>query len=1171
MQLDDEAQNVGHLLTRLKDSPTAVHPPVETSPEVLPLDQLGWQDTERLFLRLAERSGTAEYAQLYGTAGQKQAGIDLYVRLAASAADPLGDSRRYLTLQSRRVKELTPRKLRAAVDDFLAGTWAARTATFIYATSHSLKPTQLAEEVIRQTDRLGEAGIRFLPWGLESVSESLRDLPDLVDEFFGPVWMSLFCRHPPPTMALPDTSRTTAEWDAQRLGVHPAAPSPGQQLPAPGFVLPTYVPRPHDTQIQRRLESVAAGGAFELLVVRGSSCTGKTRTAYEAVRAALPHWRLIHPKTAEAVVALVDSQRVTSETVLWLDDAHHLFNEPNGEQAAAALRHLLERPGPGLLVATMWPQHYDELVTPASSGTDRHPQTRELLRAFPAVDVPERFHGRSLQDLEARAQHDSALRAALETVSEPGAITQTLAAGPDLLDRWEHASCPYGRAVLTAAIDARRLGVRAALPKAFLHAAAPGYLTDYERATAPSDWFERATTYCCQRVKGVASALQSVPLPTGMGPRQDVYGLADYLEQHAGEKRASQPIPAPFWEAVEHHVTDGDDLTRLARQAWGRGARQRAVRTCHKALTAQAPFAAGWLTKFLGQLGAEPHAFTRIAQKTPLGDPYAVSFLLDELRDIDCGDAIDVVLQREPERHVAAENPYYVALLLTGLKALGKHHAIRVLAERAARCTLLEHAADVAYLLEALLEADASQAVHVLLGRAPATSVRLKERHEIFGSADSDDYDAIILLEVLGEAGDDASANTLAGRLAQLAPLDDPWGTRRLLTACEQARAEQHVPAVIERAVTTIPLTDGRKTADFLAAMLSEGSLAGVEAFDALMDRKPQLHAALEDARTIARLINTISAVEWHAAAIDTLLTRDLASRAELGEPLGVAMLLESLQGIGSAAHIRQLLARSPAAHVELSGADATGVARLLEAFISLDATSEVETLLARSPADKVSAEGLYQTVGLINLFDSLGETEASSTLLRRVGTQSDSWEPALENALDQLAHEELRETFLTTFAAQVDLHSAESLSTALRLIHKHAAADALELLLARKPWASVSGYDAWEAAELIDALAQAAGTTTVARLLETGLADDVSIGSGYHVGALSKTLRTVGALEANATLARRALNAGLFEDYVQCMGLDISDYHYGIETDERPSPKWSWDRLGPGEDCGTS
>ncbi|MFF6787247.1 hypothetical protein [Streptomyces sp. NPDC012510] len=57
-----------------------VAPPIATKSDYLPLDQLPWQDAERLFLRLAERDGRAEYAELYGTAGQGQEGIDLFVR-----------------------------------------------------------------------------------------------------------------------------------------------------------------------------------------------------------------------------------------------------------------------------------------------------------------------------------------------------------------------------------------------------------------------------------------------------------------------------------------------------------------------------------------------------------------------------------------------------------------------------------------------------------------------------------------------------------------------------------------------------------------------------------------------------------------------------------------------------------------------------------------------------------------------------------------------------------------------------------------------------------------------------------------------------------------------------------------------------------------------------------
>jgi hypothetical protein len=57
--------------------------------------------------------------------------------------------------------------------------------------------------------------------------------------------------------------------------------------------------------------------------------------------------------------------------------------------------------------------------------------------------------------------------------------------------------------------------------------------------------------------------------------------------------------------------------------------------------------------------------------------------------------------------------------------------------------------------------------------------------------------------------------------------------------------------------------------------------------------------------------------------------------------------------------------------------------------------------------------------------------------------------------------------------------------------------------------------------------LAQAAGTTAVARLLETGLTDDVSIGSSYHVVALSKTLRVSGRARKAAPLFGAASSAG--------------------------------------------
>ncbi|MFI5830058.1 NACHT domain-containing protein [Streptomyces sp. NPDC051578] len=173
----------------------SVAPPVVTTVDYLPLDQLPWPDVERLFLRLAERNGRAECAELYGTPGQGQEGIDLFVRNtretdARSSTDP---ERRYTTLQSKHVKTLSPAKIIQAVDKFLRGSWAERSEVFIYATTHALRPIKLAEELNRQADRLEQKGIRLERWGHESVSEQLRQLPEVVDDFFGRSWVARFC------------------------------------------------------------------------------------------------------------------------------------------------------------------------------------------------------------------------------------------------------------------------------------------------------------------------------------------------------------------------------------------------------------------------------------------------------------------------------------------------------------------------------------------------------------------------------------------------------------------------------------------------------------------------------------------------------------------------------------------------------------------------------------------------------------------------------------------------------------------------------------------------------------------------------------------------------------------------------------------------------------------
>ncbi|MFC9295741.1 sel1 repeat family protein [Streptomyces sp. NPDC057011] len=384
--------------------------------------------------------------------------------------------------------------------------------------------------------------------------------------------------------ALPDKPRPLDQWTAAQLGVH-AAVAGGAAVTA-GFVLPAYVDRPHDAELRAHLASAADGADSVMVVVRGPSCAGKTRTAYEAVKRTLPDWRLVFPKGADSLLALLAADALGPRTVLWMNEAQEFLLGPAGEAAAAALRRRLEQPGPVVVMATLWPEYHQTLTSgPLSHAEDPHPHARALLTAVAAVDVPPEFTAEALTRL--RVSDDPSLRVAGRT-SVGARVTQTLAAGPQLIAHWQHPAGPagrYGSALITAAMDARRLGCTSALPLALLEEAAPGYLNSQERAAASDDWFTDALAYARTKVKGVAAALEHVPRPTGMGALPGVCTLADYLDHHARSSRRFQVPPDSFWDAVLHHAQSisTQDLLALAGAAEDRWRLRRAFQLYEQA------------------------------------------------------------------------------------------------------------------------------------------------------------------------------------------------------------------------------------------------------------------------------------------------------------------------------------------------------------------------------------------------------------------------------------------------------------------------------------------------------------------------------------------------------------------------------------------------------------
>ena len=221
-----------------------------------------------------------------------------------------------------------------------------------------------------------------------------------------------------------------------------------------------------------------------------------------------------------------------------------------------------------MIIGTLWPERYAAYTTvPAPGGADPHRRERQVLDLADVVRIAPAFSEAEQDRARAAAARDPRLRVALDAAGY--GLTQTLAAAPQLVARWEDAqtASPYAWAVLTAALDMARLGARAPLSADLLRAAAPGYCTSRQLAEAPGNWFERARDYATGKLYGAVAALS--PAGSRIG-QVDGYTVADYLIQHASRERRYARVPASTWDAVLSHIRDPGDSARLADSASSR-------------------------------------------------------------------------------------------------------------------------------------------------------------------------------------------------------------------------------------------------------------------------------------------------------------------------------------------------------------------------------------------------------------------------------------------------------------------------------------------------------------------------------------------------------------------------------------------------------------------------
>ncbi|MFD8693333.1 alpha/beta fold hydrolase, partial [Kitasatospora purpeofusca] len=759
------------------------------------------------------------------------------------------------------------------------------------------------------------------------------------------------------------------------LEVHTAT-CPGRATTPSPWLTP-YVLRHHDRELCDALRPALIGGPSRLVVLVGESSTGKTRALYEALTTLAPHHPLLRPSGAADLLDMLNVGRVRPGAVLWLNEAQRFLYDADGKAAAEQLHALLQRSSGIVVVATLWREPYWNELTSDQSGAPY--AAAKALLTHPAfatqISVPYCLSEADLRAWRALSgrRSDPRLREALNTGASDGRVVQHLSGGPELVDAYMAGPGAYyshqEHALLTAALDARRLGHRAPLTADLLAHAADGVLDARHRA-ADSDWARAVLEglACGVRADGTRTDIRNTITPfiavRSRAGEPARYEPADYLDQHTLRHRADQSGAPSLWEAVTTHPLERDDLVRLAHAAWDRGFRQTAVRLWDRAIRAGHP------TLALAKLGREldpDHTGGAISVRfADLTKPRAVADLLDTLCQAGADQAVQALLAPGPATRADLGDLSAVAQLVDALHQAGADETARTLGTRAADHTDLTDPSAVAQLVDALQLAGLREAARTLGERAashtdvskPRTAAqlvdalylaRLDEAARTLGERAASHTDVskprtvAQLVKALYLARLDEAARTLGERAASHAGLTDPSGVRVLLLSLDRAGIGEAVGTLGVRAARHADLTDPYA----VARLLEDLREAGVEeAVQTLLALDPASHANPADLPGISYLLNELREARADEAAT-TLETRAV-SHADLTDPRAVADLLDALHQAGADETARTLGTRA-ADHADVTKPSA--IAQLLDALHQAGADEAVQALLALDPA----------------------------------------------------------------------------------------------------------------------------------------------------------------------------------------------------------------------------
>ncbi|MFF3584734.1 hypothetical protein, partial [Streptomyces mirabilis] len=914
--------------------------------------------------------------------------------------------------------------------------------------------------------------------------------------------------------------QTVTIMGAVELEVHPAVLPDrvsDQSLPE----LTPYLSRPHDNELRKALAPALAGGPSILVILTGDSSTGKTRALYEALCDLAPYRPLLRPRNAVELLELLRSESAVPKTVLWLNEAQRFLNGHDGERVAAELLTLLHnQPGIAALGTLWYDPYWTELTQPGVPG-DPHSHARALLmgpvtRRIPVAAVSSEEDQRRWRELN-RQQQDPRLEGALNAGAVDGKVVQHLSGGPELLAAFLEGPGVHftsvEHALLTAALDARRLGHAPPLPAALLADAADGVLTDRQRM-GDVDWAKEAldalstghrSNGCRTDIRHALTALTALRVKSGTPAH---YEPADYLDQHTRQRRADQLGAPSLWQAMLEHITDPDALYRVAGAADRRGLHKQAARLLRKATLTGHSEAPNALLRRLNASGLDPflHAANWIVRHANVTDPRSVGRLLRELRNGEVHEAVAVLGQRAiTETHLP--NPGAVGQLLLEMREAGALGAAEALAHRAATDTHLTSRGYVGQLLRELKKAEAHGAVKFLANYA-ATKIPLTSPGHV-----------IWLLRELRRMEAYPALAILVHRATTETPLMDAAAGARLLRELREAGAREVLLPLAHRVATETPLRDASAVAQLFFELRRDGvtSSADAQKVVAALAHRATSETQLTDVGAVARLLRELREVGGHEAV--AALAHRATTESQLTRAGSVARLLRELREVGGHEAVAALAHRATT-ETQLTHPESIG--RLLGELREAG-EHEAVAALAQRTADEASMD-LDRVAQLLRGLREVGGHEAVAALAHRVTTGMQlTGAGSVARLVGELrgagAHEAVAALVhrVTTEMQLTRPGSALWLLGELREAGEHEAV----AVLVRRVAAEVQLTDPELVGRLLGELREAGEHEAVAVLVRR-VAAEVQLTDPELVGRLLRELREAGDHEAVAVLADR-------------------------------------------------